>query len=374
MNMIKKYINKLCSMRAGAASLGHAVAVSPIFGLRVSMAIGLGSFDIDVAGWGKVACLPFELLIPFALGLYFLGKNPTIKPLGFTAKTVFSSLIISPFVTVLFLIMFYWVARGSGGDQSPIMLILGLVPSVGTLGLIGFVFVFFPLILGGWFLALGLDSIIFYLYSAGLEDIRKGNLLHAQQNSADSKFRRFFLSLRKKTQRSREYQILIVKEEINKSRQNLIKELNDIKEKFQPHQTRSSSDSQPDLWEEILRQLVAAEEKYLAFYDVLIKKLHSEEITFSRYHTSARQVYLTIIDHIGEVITCLKTGLLVEAQGDEHRINQLLSQNDDALRTMDSAIVAIGAIKTKNLAEFDQPFAINDLEELAGRAGKYSKS
>jgi len=374
--MIKKYINKLCSMRAGAASLGHAVAVSPIFGLRVTMAIGLESFDINVAGWSKVACLPFELLIPFAFGLYLLGKNPTIKPLGFTAKTVFTSLIISPFITVLFLIMFYWGVRGSGGGESPIMLILGLVPSVGVLGLIGFVFVFFPLILGGWLLALGLDSIIFYRYSDGLEDIRKGNLLYAQQSLDGSKFRRFFLSLRKKTQRSREYQILSVKTEVNENRQNLIKELNDIKEKSQPHMTRSSSNNQPDQWEETLRQLVAAEEKYLAFYDILIKKLHSEEITFSRYHASARQVYLTIIDHIGEVITSLKTGLLVETQSQEeqHRINQLLSQNDDALRTIDSAIVALGGIKTKSLADFEQPFAIDDLEELAGRAGRYSKS
>ncbi len=366
-------------MRAGAASLGHAVAVMPIFGLRVSMAIGLESFDIDVAGWSKVACLPFELLIPFAFGLYFLGKNPTIKPLGFTSKTVFYSLIISPFVTVLFLFMFFWIARGSNGDQSPIMLLLGLVPSVGTLSLIGFVFLFFPLILVGWLLALGLDSFIFYRYSAGLQDIRERNLLYTQQSSADStwytKFRRFVLSLRKKTQRSQEYNILTVKAEVNQTHQNLINELNDIKEKYQ-HKTRSSSYSQPDLWEETLRQLVAAEEKYLAFYDMLTKKLQSEELTFYRYHSSARQVYLTIIDHIGEVIISLKTGFLVEAQGQEeqHRVNQLLSQNNDALRTMDSAIIALGAIKTKSLAEFDQPYAIDDLEELVGRASKYSKT
>ena len=278
--MIKQYINKLCSMRAGAASLGHAVAVSPIFGLRVSMAIGLESFDIDVAGWSTVACLPFELLIPFVLGLYFLGKNPTIKPLGFTAKTVFTSLVVSPFVTVFFLFMFYWVARGSNGDQSPIMHILGLVPSVGTLGLIGFVFIFFPLILGGWLLALGLDSIIFYRYSSELQDIRQRNLLYAQQSSTGSvkytKFRMFLMSLRKKTQRSGEYQILTLKTEVGQIRRNLINELNDIKEKSQPHKARSSSGSQPDLWEETLMQLMTAEEKYLAFYDILIIKLQSE--------------------------------------------------------------------------------------------------
>ena len=154
-------------------------------------------------------------------------------------------------------------------------------------------------------------------------------------------------------------------------------------------------------------QFDGANAKYLNFRELLASKFDPNEITFGRYMKSAEQVYLSMLDGIQSAATMLN-GLRAidldqiraqvrmlkrkEAPSDAEareletlesrleireqeleRIRELLSTNEQALTTLTLAGAALTTLKTEDgRTALDADTAMRELEELAGRAERYS--
>lgn len=163
--------------------------------------------------------------------------------------------------------------------------------------------------------------------------------------------------------------------------------------------------------EQGLEHFVQAEQRFHSFDRVLRMKLQPTELTFSRYHGAAEQVFLSIMDRLSEVsellasiesirpsevkeklqtaqvsqvsggsegaseegsLKALKERLAIVTQ-QQDKAKNLLKANEEGLTELDRANAALTEMKTKlGMASMDFDEALKQLEELAKRAKKYS--
>lgn len=131
------------------------------------------------------------------------------------------------------------------------------------------------------------------------------------------------------------------------------------------------------LGEQAVGQLKEISRRYDFFRSVLSEKMDPTELTFDRYDSAARSVRSAVLENLQSVARILEqqklgTGtdgspnLLAEAES-------LLALNGKALQRLDAVTTSIREIRTsKAAAGEDLATLIGELEELAGRAGKYS--
>lgn len=151
------------------------------------------------------------------------------------------------------------------------------------------------------------------------------------------------------------------------------------------------------------RQLRAIGEKRDNLVTMLDRRLQSGEITYSRYQTTAQHVYLAVISNLREVSNALNSistidpdyieTRLTELEGEtgestqdeitslqdrralattqEAKVTYLLAQNESAMTLLDRTSTAL-ADAPIGLAPQDAEAAMQQLEELADRAGKYA--
>jgi hypothetical protein len=156
-------------------------------------------------------------------------------------------------------------------------------------------------------------------------------------------------------------------------------------------------------------QLRLLRDKLESLTQVLKRRLDSGEMTYGRYLGMAQEVYGAALDNLHEVAVALRSistidpGYLRKRLGElererqrsnDHerelralrdrgtlledtnkRVAQLMAQNESALTVIDQTSAALAATRTEQgHATLDAETAMAELEQLAGRAGKYAAS
>jgi len=128
-----------------------------------------------------------------------------------------------------------------------------------------------------------------------------------------------------------------------------------------------------------VEQVEQATTKMKAFKKVLEQKFEPNEFTSFRYLDAAREVYvsvLTSLEQVGQFLIAmatLKEGQLLESQRQE--VKQRLDHNEKGLLALDEVTTALSRVDTgRGLGGQDLDSALAQLQELAARAGKYSKT
>lgn len=129
--------------------------------------------------------------------------------------------------------------------------------------------------------------------------------------------------------------------------------------------------------ERAVEQLKEVSKRYDFFRAILLEKMEPGEITFDRYDLAARSVQAAVIENLGKVSRILEQWKLARAEEGKPALLQeaegLLGLNDAALERLDSVTTSIREVRTgKSGGSEDLATLIGELEELAGRAKKYS--
>jgi hypothetical protein len=155
------------------------------------------------------------------------------------------------------------------------------------------------------------------------------------------------------------------------------------------------------------RQFERFREKIRAFEEVLSDKLQTGELTYARFLGIAEQVYLSAIDNLRGIVLAARSEAAIDERYIAERIAQiegapkrseakerelaglkeqlrvdteqrskiesLLAQNEEALGRFDTAIAAIGDMKTgAERATMDMESAMSELARIAKRARDYT--
>ena len=155
------------------------------------------------------------------------------------------------------------------------------------------------------------------------------------------------------------------------------------------------------------RQFERFREKIRAFEEVLADKLQTGELTYARFLGIAEQVYLSAIDNLRGIVAAARSAAAIderyigqriaEIEGAPKRseakerelaglkeqlgvdteqtakIEGLLAQNEEALGRFDTAIAAIGDMKTgAERATMDMESAMSELARIAKRVRDYT--
>lgn len=155
--------------------------------------------------------------------------------------------------------------------------------------------------------------------------------------------------------------------------------------------------------EKALGQLDQASERFAGFRTLLGERFDPGELTYGRYLNAAEQVFLCLLDHLDKAATLFnslsgidgraieeKLETLTPAEETEIRalrerlalrdrmrseLSSLLGFNEKAVTELIQVSTAVAAMNTgRNRASVDLDTAIDELSELAKRAGRYSSS
>ena len=158
--------------------------------------------------------------------------------------------------------------------------------------------------------------------------------------------------------------------------------------------------------EQASEQLRLLRQKLEKLTAVLRHRLDEGEVTYGRYLATAEQVYLASLDNLHEVVVALtslsgmdaayldKRVIEIERDGitdseraeletiherralmkqQQAKVEQLLSENERAMTVLDNTSAALAGTRTRSgHATVSADDAIRQLEELAGRAGRYA--
>lgn len=152
-------------------------------------------------------------------------------------------------------------------------------------------------------------------------------------------------------------------------------------------------------------QLQAIGEKRDNLVTMLDRRLEAGELTYARYLSTAQQVYLAVISNLREVVVAMGSISTIDPDYIDNRLEQLkeqgaasaapeirsledrralaitqqakttylLAQNESAMTLLDRTSTAL-ADAPIGLAPHDAEAAMEALEELADRAGKYASA
>lgn len=156
-------------------------------------------------------------------------------------------------------------------------------------------------------------------------------------------------------------------------------------------------------------QLRLLRDKLESLTQVLKRRLDSGEMTYGRYLGMAQEVYGAALDNLHEVAVALRSVSTIDPgylhsridelnrvgirsaeqerefkaleerekllETADSRVAQLIGQNESALTVIDQTSAALAATRTQQgHATLDAETAMAELEQLAGRAGKYAAS
>ena len=152
-------------------------------------------------------------------------------------------------------------------------------------------------------------------------------------------------------------------------------------------------------------QFLRVKEKFETLSMMLDTNLNQGELTHSRYLGVAEQLYLATLDNLESVVNTLRSiqsidvGFVKEKidkmksgsdqyevrelealtkrkslyEEQKHKVQKLLTINEEAMTQLDLTVAAIADMKTKKgQASIDIDTAMNELEKLSTRAQKYS--
>ncbi len=155
-------------------------------------------------------------------------------------------------------------------------------------------------------------------------------------------------------------------------------------------------------------QMKQLHEKFSNLVEVLKRRLNSGELTYGRYLAMAEQVYLSAMDNLNEVAVALRSVSTIDPDHIERRLGEirntdaptpeqeqeytalqsrdslldeqtrtatrLISQNEAAMTVLDKTAAALAKARMgKGHADMDASVAMDELELLANRAGKYAR-
>ena len=154
-------------------------------------------------------------------------------------------------------------------------------------------------------------------------------------------------------------------------------------------------------------QMKQLHEKFRNLVEVLKRRLNAGELTYGRYLAMAEQVYLSAIDNLQEVAVTLRSVSTIDRDHIERRLGEirntgaptpeqeqefialqsrdslldeqtgtatrLIAQNEAAMTVLDQTAAALAKARMgKGHADMDADMAMEELEMLANRAGKYA--
>lgn len=120
-------------------------------------------------------------------------------------------------------------------------------------------------------------------------------------------------------------------------------------------------------------------EKFEAFQSILSEKLNQGELTYSRYLGMAEQLYLGTLDNLYDLVNILQSIRALDKESDLTKAQEikqefLLGQNEQALATLDNAIVALTDMRTgESRANADLEMAMVELQRLSKRSALYNR-
>lgn len=129
--------------------------------------------------------------------------------------------------------------------------------------------------------------------------------------------------------------------------------------------------------ERAVLQLKEVLSRYDFFRSVLEEKMDPSELTFGRYDSAARSVRLAVIENLRRIEETLNPSKRGTAAGGNPAptadADGLLALNDQALLRLDAVTTSLRGIRTARSGESeDLALLMGELEDLAGRAKKYS--
>lgn len=159
--------------------------------------------------------------------------------------------------------------------------------------------------------------------------------------------------------------------------------------------------------DQALEQFRQLQAKYDNVHTVLMDKLNQGELAYGRFVGAAEQVYLTGLENLKQIVAVMwslssiepeyiakrlrqleksdslapadlkeretlhKRQRLMEEQLD--KVNQLLTNNEEAMTALEETTAAIAAMKTGRFSDTDYEAAIEQLQEIAGKAYLYNR-
>lgn len=334
--------------RAGLATLGSAIAVLPLFALRLALLLALVGLTRIDAGWATY--LPFEFLVPFLTGLAVLRRRPAMATLAFTLRVFVVSVVVGPLLLAFAMSQefFRHFADVSAFEQAW-MSLFGTVPMLGALGLAGLVFAGFPLLVFAFAVTVGLDALYCRRHRQQLDDLERSRQLMERMKAG------FYdvpgLPEKEKEAMGRDFEAL------QGELQRLAAAL-------------PAASEEGRLVRVLQAQLSEALGAYARVARLLRQKLSPSELTYQRYLASARHVYQSLVQHLRTALQVAAAGAAGRQPSDE--VRQLIASNDEGIRVLRETAEAIAKMKVqRGEATRDLEAAVKDLEELARRADRY---
>lgn len=134
-----------------------------------------------------------------------------------------------------------------------------------------------------------------------------------------------------------------------------------------------ATDASGDLAARALAQFARIHDKYELFLEVLDRKLHIGELAYARFHASANDFFVKVMEHLGRTGDALKLASQSESEEVCNRhlasVTRMLDQNQEALEAFDRASESIAGLVDKDANESeDVAFITSQLDELARQA------
>jgi hypothetical protein len=337
--------------RAGLATLGSAIAVLPLFALRLALLLALVGLTRIDAGWATY--LPFEFLVPFLTGLAVLRRRPAMATLAFSLRVFVVSVLVAPLLLAFAMSQefFRHFADVSAFEQAW-MSLFGTVPLLGALGLAGLVFAGFPLLVFAFAVTAGLDALYCRRHRQQLDDLERSRQIMERMKAGF-------------------YDVPGLPE---KEKEAMGRDFEALQGELQRLAAALPAASEEGRLARVLQaQLPEALGAYARVARLLRQKLSPSELTYQRYLASARHVYQSLVQHLRNAAQVAAAGAGVAGRQGNDELRQLIASNDEGIRVLRETAEAIARMKVqRGEATLDLAAAAKDLEELARRADRYS--
>ncbi len=139
-----------------------------------------------------------------------------------------------------------------------------------------------------------------------------------------------------------------------------------------------AKDASGDLAAEALSQFGRIHDKFELFLDVLDRKLQKSELAYARFHGTANDFFMKVMEHLSRTGEAL--ALASQSESDDVRdthitsVREMLDQNQAALEAFDRASASIAELRDMDAIQSeDVEFIRSQLDELARQARRLSQ-
>ncbi|MCP5160198.1 MAG: hypothetical protein H7A00_00735 [Hahellaceae bacterium] len=362
---------KAVLLRALAVSLGALVAVFPLMIVRLLIVAAVEGAKLDVGAFTGIFYLPFEVLFPLAFSTLTLSRSACESALKLSSRVVIFSLLFEPFLVALFALSVYADVQEQQSFFGTLTLLAGMSPVLGVAGLIGFLFLCFPVIVIGWGVAFFADSMVVRKQAAALKSFKYH--IELRRFLPDSGERwllfwgRWIKRLSPEKPIVKRYQMALLKVELNSLRQPALLGI----ESLLSTTARLGNDAQRSL-DTIREQTLLLDGKVLGFHRLLMKKLRVTELTFSRYSQGVLEIYQALIANLVKALALIPGEASHTRAVKQSDWDTYMARNCDVLAVLDQLIDEVGQLDDLgHLSVPDLSESLSHLKRLVAQVKDY---